>query len=172
MKIYAMATMFSLAAAFVPLQAQTIEVTLFEAAGDLGARATRTSEIVISGVLDGLFDAGYIGTNLRPSDGTSASFFAYAPGADSAEGFIDYVIVVFAEYGNTVPVPVCGYRLIRVSDGLELARGTIPAIDPASSSGVDIDRACVKVGKAISAVCGGVVRGASTSRRKNGHEKA
>ncbi len=172
MKIHAIAAFFSLATAFVPLQAQTIEVALLEAAGDRGAKATRASEIVISGVLDGLFDAGYIGTNVRPSDGTSASFLAYVPGADSAEGFIDYVIVVFAEYGNTVPVPVCGYRLIRVSDGLELARGTIPAVDPASSSSVDIDRACVKVGKAISAACGGVVRGVSSSRRKNGHEKA
>jgi len=172
MKILAMIAMFSLAAAFVPLHAQTIEVSLLESTGDLGAKATRTSEIIISGVLDGLFEAGYIGTNARPQPGTSASFESFVPGTDSAEGFVDFVIVVFAEYGGTEPVPVCAYRLIRVSDGRKMARGTIPAVDPASSSSIDIDKACVKVGKAISAACGGVVRGVSSSRRKYGHEKA
>jgi hypothetical protein len=172
MKILAMIAMFSLAAAFVPLHAQTIEVTLLESAGDMGAKATRSSEIIISGVLDGLFDAGFIGTNARPLSGTATSFLTYVPGADSAEGFVDFVIVVFAEYSNAVPVPVCGYRLIRVSDGREMARGTVPAVDPASSSSIDIDKACVKLGKAISAACGGVVRGVSSSRRKYGHEKA
>ena len=172
MKILAMTAIFSLAAAFVPLHAQTIEVALLESAGDMGATAHRSSEIVISGVLDGLFDAGYIGTNARPLSGTSASFLSYVPGADSAEGYVDYIIVVFAEYSDAVPVPFCGYRLIRVSDGRELTRGTVPAAVPASGSVSDMDKACVKVGKAISAACGGVVRGVSSSRRKYGHEKA
>jgi len=172
MKNLVMTAMFSLAAAFVPLPAQTIEVALLESAGDFGAKATRTSEIIISGVLDGLFDAGFIGTNARPMDGTSASFLSYVPGMGSAEAFIDYVIVVFAEYSSAVPVPVCGYRLVRVRDGRELARGTVPAADPASGSSIDIDKACVKVGRAISAACGVVVRGVSASWRKYGHEKA
>lgn len=171
-KMYAMVAMFSLAAAFVPLHAQTIEVALLESTGDLGAKATRISEIIISGVLDGLFEAGYIGTNARPRSGTNASFESFAPGADSAEGFVDFVIVVFAEYGSTEPVPACAFRLIRVSDGREMTRGIVPAVKPASGSGIDIDKACVKAGKAITAACGGVVQGASASRRKYGHEKA
>lgn len=172
MKTFAMTAIFSLAAAFVPLHAQTVEVALLEDAGDLGSRANRTSEIIITGVLDGLFDTGLIGTNSRPLDGTIASFLSYVPGAVSAEGFVDYVIVVFAEYSNTAPVPACRYRLVRVRDGKEMAQGTVPAVDPASTSIVDIDKACHKVGVAVSAACGEVVRGVSASRRKYGYEKA
>ncbi len=172
MKTFAITAIFSLAAAFVPLNAQTVEIALLEDAGDLGAKANRASESIISGVLDGLFDAGLIGTNSRPLDGTAASFLSYVPGVASADGFVDYVIVVFAEYSNAAPVPACRYRLVRVRDGREMAQGTIPAVDPASTSIVDIDKACHKLGLAVSAACGGVVRGVNASRRKYGYEKA
>lgn len=171
MKILAMTIIISFAAAFAPLQAQTIEIALLESAADPGAQVTR-SDAIISGLLDGLFDAGFIGTNSRPLEGTRASFLSFVPGADSAEGFVDYVIVVFAEYGNTVPVPACWYRLIRVTDHKEMLSGSVSPAEPVSRSGIDIDNACIKVGKAISSACGEVVRGVSASRRKYGYEKA
>jgi len=172
MKSLAITAIFSLAAAFVPIHAQTVEVALLENSGERAPASTRTSEMIIEGVLDGLFESGIIGTNSRPMPGDLSSFQAYVPGAASAEGMVDYVIVVLAEYRETAPVPACRYRLVRVSDGVELARGTVPTPEPASPSSVDIDTACKSVGAAISTACGGFVRGASASRRKYGHEKA
>lgn len=172
MKSLAMTAIFSLAAAFVPLYAQTVEVALVESSLDGAAAATRSSELVISGVLEGLFDSGLIATNSRPVPGDRESFRAYVPGAASVEGLIDYVIVVLAEYGQATPVPECMYRLVRVRDGKEIARGSAPVVAPVSASGPEIDKACSAVGAAISAACGGVLRGVSASRRKYGYEEA
>jgi len=172
MKSLAMTAILSLASAIVPLYAQTVEVALVETAFDGAYAATRSSELVISGVLDGLFDSGLIGTNSRPVLGDRESFLGYAPGSASVEGLIDYVIVVLAEYGQGTPVPECSYRLVRVRDGKELARGRVPVAVPATTSGPEIDKACSALGSAISAACGGVLRGVSASRRKYGYEEA
>jgi hypothetical protein len=154
MKSLAMTAILSLASAIVPLYAQTVEVALVETA------------------FDGLFDSGLIGTNSRPVLGDRESFLGYAPGSASVEGLIDYVIVVLAEYGQGTPVPECSYRLVRVRDGKELARGRVPVAVPATTSGPEIDKACSALGSAISAACGGVLRGVSASRRKYGYEEA
>lgn len=172
MKSLAVTAIFSLTAAIAPLYAQTVEVALVESAFDGAYAATRSSELVISGVLDGLFDSGLIGTNSRPVPGDRESFRGYVPGAASVEGLVDYVIVVLAEYGQETPIPECSYRLVRVRDGKELAAGRVPVPVPASTSGPEIDKACSAVGSAISAACGGVLRGVSASRRKYGYEEA
>ena len=172
MKTFAMATLVSIASAFSPAVAQTIELNIIEAAGDLGQAATRSSEMVISGALDALFEAGLIGTNARPVAGDESSFLSFVPGAASAEGFVDYVIIVFAEYRGTVPVPDCMYRLVRVSDGKALAQGMVPAVKPASSLQIDMEKACSAVGSAIVAECGIVLRSSAALWRKHGYEEA
>jgi len=172
MKTFALAALVSIASAFSPAVAQTIELCTIESAGDIGPAATRSSEMVISGALDALFEAGLIGTNSRPVAGDESSFLAFTPGPASAEGFVDYVIVVFAEYRGTVPVPDCMYRLVRVSDGEALGQGTVPAVKPASALQTDMEKACSAVGSAIVAECGIVLRASAALWRKHGYEEA
>jgi hypothetical protein len=172
MKRLAATLILSFAAAQAALFAQTVEVSLLEDPGESGQAATRASELVIAGALDGLFDTGFIGTNARPAEGRLAEFLAFVPGDTSKEGLVDYVVVVLAEYAAASPVPACSFRVIRVRDGKELARGAVPAIAPASMAAQDIDTACSRVGKAIVAACGEALRGASSARRDHGKSEA
>lgn len=172
MKTLALVVLVSIASAFGPAFAQTVEVAMMESAGVLGPAATRSSEMVINGALDALFEAGLIATNSRPVAGDESTFSSFAPGTASVEGFVDYVAVVLAEYGGTVAVPDCRYRLLRVSDGKVLAQGTVQAIPPASALQTDIEKACSAVGSAIVAECGIVLRGSSALWRKHGYEEA
>ena len=139
MKTFALAALLLIAWAFSPAVAQTVELYMIESAGDLGSAATRSSEMVIGGALDSLFEAGLIGTNARPAAGDESSFLSFVPGAASVEGFVDYVIVVFAEYRGTALVPDCRYRLVRVSDGKAMAQGMVPAVKPASPLQKDME---------------------------------
>ncbi|PKL07849.1 MAG: hypothetical protein CVV51_11985 [Spirochaetae bacterium HGW-Spirochaetae-7] len=172
MKTFALAVLVSIASALSPVVAQTIGIAMIESGGSLGPVATRSSEMVINGALDTLFEAGLIGTNERPLAGDESAFLSFVPGTVSIEGFVDYVIVVFAEYRGTVPVPDCRYRLVRVGDGRVLAQGAVPAAKPASPREVDMEKACSAVGSAIAAECGIVLRGTAASWRKHGYEEA
>lgn len=171
MKHLAAMALFSVIAACTPLLAQTVEVALFESAVDGAQLPSRSSELVISGALDALFDAGFIGTNSRPRPGDAESFLSYKPGLPEVEGRIDFVIVILAEYDQKALVPACGYRLVRVADALELSGGRIPAIVPASTLRDEVDKACAAVGKAVSAECGRVMRRVGSARRNYEHEK-
>jgi hypothetical protein len=138
MRRLAIAAILALAVAAPCLVAQTVEVSIMELGVDPDGPASGSSELVIAGILDGLFESGFIATNARPASGDDASFEAFAPGADSAEGFVDFVILVLAEYAGEAVVPACSYRVLRVPDGAELARGTVPAATPASKASDDI----------------------------------
>lgn len=157
----------------------TVEVALIESAGLPGEQArSATSESVIEGALDGLFDSGTIGTNSRPVAGNSVSFLGYQPRKDSAEASIDFVIVILAEYAaqsadeGKAAVPSCRYRLLRVSDGSELAGGSLPAIIPASLAEADVLKACGAMGKAIATACGRALSGTSASWRVHAYREA
>lgn len=133
--------------------AQTIEVSLLESVQPPAGTVTRQSEFVISGALDALFEAGRIGTNVRPVAGDAVAFGQYVPDSDAAEAMIDYVVVILAEYDGRNPVPSCRYRLIRVRDGRDVTSGAVPATMPASAADKDVEKACVDVGAAVIVAC-------------------
>lgn len=172
MKIPALALCISILALSLAPYAQTVEVTIFETPPVLGSVQAQSSELVISGVLDGLFETGFIGTNARPVSGDDTAFMSFVPGVDEKEGRVDFVIVILARYPGTEPVPACDFRLIRVSDGLELVRGSVPPVIPTSKSFKDIEKACSVVGVAITAGCTAALRGLSASRRSYAQEEA
>ena len=172
MRRLAIAAFFALAAAAPRLVAQTIEVSVMERGVEPDGPASLSSEHVIAGMLDGLFESGFIATNARPAPGDDASFEAFSPGADAVEGFVDFVILVLAEYAPETVVPACSYRILRVPDGAEVSRGKVPAATPVSTASIDIEKACMAVGSAISAACGGALRSLSVSRGDDGYEEA
>jgi hypothetical protein len=74
---------------------------------------------------------------------------AYKPGKDSLEGFVDYELVVFADFmknGSHYMTPDCTYRLIRVSDLAIRYEARLPALAAASCSKADVDKACMLMG--------------------------
>ncbi|MBU0927111.1 MAG: hypothetical protein KKA67_05140 [Spirochaetes bacterium] len=170
MKRLSVAILLTLASASSPLIAQTVEVALLESGGGTGTALS--SERVIDGAMDGLFLEGFIATSSRPSPGDAESLAAFVPDPGAEEGMVDYVIVILAEYTAASPIPACSYRLVRVRDRAELARGSHPAQVPASLSDKDIKKACSNAGSAISASCGGVMRGLGASRRVYEYEEA
>ena len=172
MKHTAVALILSVSAAFCPLVAQTVEVNLLVSADSDGESALRSSELVIEGVLDSLFETGFIGTNARPSGGSEESFKAWKPGTLTSDGFVDYVILVLASYGKGLKVPSCVYALVRVSDGATVFKGEVPAEVPRTSLQADIDSACVSVGRKLGMDCGGALALVSTRWRNHEYFKA
>ena len=172
MRRLAIAAFIALAATVPGLVAQTVEVSMMEKGASAEGASSRSSELVIAGILDGLFESGFIATNARPTSGDAAAFAAFSPGADSVEGFVDFVILVLADYAGEAAVPACRFRVLVVPGGGELGRGEVPAAAPASAATDDIEEACMAVGSAISAACGGALRGVSASRGDDGYEEA
>ena len=89
-----------LAALVSALPAQTIRVVLwFQAPPGLPEAAVMDlSEAIIQGALDKSFESGFIGTNDRPRAGSLEVFQNYLPGEDSLEGFVDYELLIFADF--------------------------------------------------------------------------
>lgn len=179
MTIKSAPTLLALVACAVPAFGFTVEVALLESSEARGAEpGLETSESVIEGALDGLFESGSIGTNSRPVAGSAASFLEYGPRKDSAEASIDFVIVILAEYAEApesqgkASVPSCRYRLLRVADGTEVATGRLPAAAPASAALTDVLKACKSMGKAIASACGRVLSTSAASWRVHAYREA
>lgn len=140
-----------LAASVSLVSAQTLRVVLwFEADPALPATAAlELSEMIIQGALNACFERGVIGTNDRPRSGTLDAALAYKPGTDAIEGFVDYEMVVFADFRQNGPeykTPDCTYRLIRVADLAVRFSGKLPAQAAASMAKTDTDKACISMG--------------------------
>ncbi|MGD9938558.1 MAG: hypothetical protein AB7T74_02025 [Clostridia bacterium] len=149
MKKLLMAVM--LACTVSTLSAQTLRVVLWYQAdpGLPEELALELSEAVIQGALDTCFESGLIGTNDRPRLGSLETSLSYKPGKDSVEGFVDYELVVYADFrknGTDYNTPDCRYRLIRVSDHATRHEGELPAMEAVSAGKTDVDKACVRMG--------------------------
>lgn len=160
MKILAFALALS-ASMIAPLGAQTVEFVLFESGGGEASGEARSSECLLSGVLDELFARGYIATNALPRRGDEAALSAYAPGSESVEGAVDYALVALAAYGEGPALPSCRYRLLLVPTGEELARGELKPSPPPAGDRKSLDAACSSLGAALVAACEGAMRGRS-----------
>ena len=133
------------------VSAQTLRVVLwFEADPALPETAVvDMSEAIIQGALDACFEDGVIGTNDRPQAGNSETALAYRPGKDAVEGFVDYELIVYADFrqnGVLYKAPDCTFRLIRVSDLAIRHSGKLPAMTAVSMAKADIDKACMRMG--------------------------
>jgi hypothetical protein len=152
-KVWWVATVVLMLAGVAALNAQTVEVSLIEAAPAPGITLKRQSEFVIAGALDAFFESGKIGTNARPVTGDLAAFMRYVPEPDAAEAMIDYVLVILATYDGQNPVPSCRYRLIGIRDGRDAGSGEVPSEIPGSALDADVEKACMDVGGAVAAAC-------------------
>lgn len=142
---------FLLASLVSVASAQTLRVVLwYEADAALPeAAAMDMSEAIIQGALEACFDSGVIGTNDRPRAGTLETVLAYKPGKDAIEGFVDFELVVFADFrqnGTIYMAPDCTYRLMRVSDLAIRYSDKLPARVDASATKADMDMACMLMG--------------------------
>jgi hypothetical protein len=160
------------AAALCPLFGQTVEINLLVSTFDDGETAFRSSEVVIAGVLDSLFEAGFIGTNARPVGGTTESFKSWMPGTLSTEGFVDFVIVIFAQFEKGGKVPACTYRLVRLSDGITVCDGSVAAEIPRTGLQADVNSACMSVGRKLGKECADALAGFLTRWRQHEYFKA
>ncbi len=165
-------TILLFAVAVCPLFAQTVEVNLLVSTNDDIETAFRSSEIVIAGVLDSLFEAGFIGTNARPTGGNMESFKIWMPGTLSTEGFVDFVIVIFAQFEKNSKVPGSIYRLVRVSDGTTLFDGSVAAETPRTALQADVNSACMSVGRKLGKECGDALAGVTVRWRQHEYIKA
>ncbi|MBN2873639.1 MAG: hypothetical protein JXM71_00965 [Spirochaetales bacterium] len=172
MRALLVSLVLSLSAALMPLSAQTVEIVLYESVADADESRLDSSEHVIEGVLEALFDGGFIATNSRPTPGDRPLFDAFKPAKASIEGMVDFVIVVLAEYVVGSRVPSCRYKLIRVSDGGILTQGTIPAGVPRSLLRADVEQACVELGTKITEGCSGPLAGRATAWRNHAYVQA
>lgn len=131
--------------------AQTLRVVLwYEADPTLPeASALELSEALIQGALDACFEDGLIGTNDRPRAGSIEKARAYVPGLEAIEAYVDFELVVFADFrknGTAYLAPDCTYRLVRVSDLVTRYSGKLPAVAGKSTLKVDVDKACMSMG--------------------------
>jgi len=169
-----------LLASALHLGAQTVEVSLFQSVGQVGGRATRSSEYIIDGVLSLLFESGRIGTNDRPAEGGLTEFRDFLPADSAKDAFIDYVLVILAEYPSTtdspgakaLPLPSCRYRLVRVRDGQVIHSGELPALEASSRVDTELDKVCKSMGESIALACDAVLRRVSASWRNNEYSQA
>jgi hypothetical protein len=160
--------------------AQTVEVVVLQSSGQVGGRAARSSESIIDGALSALFEAGRIGTNVRPGEGGVAAFREFVPGASAKDAYIDYVLVIFAEYPSealapgveALPLPSCRYRLVRVRDGQEVLGGEVPASVPSARVDTEFDKVCRSMGESIALACDAVLRRVSASWRNHEYSQA
>lgn len=133
------------------VSAQTLRVVLWYQADPAlpEESAERMSEALIQGSLDACFESGVIGTNDRPKAGVLETMLAYRPGQDAVDGFVDYELIVFADFtrnGTAYKTPDCTYRLIRVSD-LDIRHSAmLPAIPGSTAQETDVDKACMLMG--------------------------
>ena len=146
--------------ALASLGAQTVELVLFGNWADDSVAQARSTECLLSGALDALFDRGFIATNALPRRAPEPAFASYAPGLDAIEGAIDFIVAVFADYGEGRLVPDCRYRVLRVGSGSELASGSLagPTVEPADRKA--LDKACASMGAAVVAESELAIRGA------------
>jgi hypothetical protein len=133
------------------VSAQTLRVVLwYEADPALSETAVvDMSEAIIQGALDACFEDGLIGTNDRPKAGTLDTALSYKPGKDAVEGFVDFELVVFADFrqnGALYKAPDCTFRLIRVADLAVRHSGKLPAMTAVSMVKADMDKACMRMG--------------------------
>jgi hypothetical protein len=133
------------------IPAQTLRVVLwYQTDASLQEEAgLALSEAVIQGALDACFDSGVIGTNDRPRVGSLETFLAYEPGKDSIEGFVDYELVIFADFmknGTNYLTPDGTFRLMRVSDLAIRYEAELPAKPAVSAAKADVDKACMLMG--------------------------
>jgi hypothetical protein len=130
---------------------QTLRVVLsYEADIGLPEPALLTlSEALVQGALDACFENGVIGTNDSPIAAALAASLAYKPGKDAVEGFVDYELIVHADFsknGSAYSTPDCTFRLVRVSDlstrySSRLAAKAVPSLQK-----IDVDKACMLMG--------------------------
>lgn len=140
----------------LPAVAQTVQVVPMDDAEASGLSSASLSEYVVAGCLGALFDGGLICTNSRTVPGTLAGFAVYWPGPEVRGSYVDFLLLIFASYsggaGGTVP-PACSYRLVRLSDGVELASGVVEAAAPVSKDRVDVEKTCMAMGSDIAGRC-------------------
>ncbi len=116
------------------LQAQTIEVL---AGQNGGSELSDSTESIISGCLDFLFQSGVIATNDRPAELSPEAFADPGRGMESAaSGLVDFIFSFRVSYGpstslvgRSVPLAM-DWRVLRVSDRRVLGEGSLaPALD-------------------------------------------
>lgn len=136
------------------LGALTVRVVLYQSAAT-GTQLpndgfmTSLSEAIIAGALTDMFESGVIGIDDRPRNASPEVFRDYRPGADAVSGFIEYELVIHAEYhlvDGTLSLPKCRYRYVRVVDGMVVFSGEQAAVVPRSRSLRDLQLACSSMG--------------------------
>lgn len=167
----------AIVACAVPAAAFTVEVALLESMASPEA-SMAYSEAVIDGAMDGLFESGSIATNARPEAGGAEAFARFVPPQGSREASVDFVIIILALYSGeqsaagAISVPECRYRLLRVSDGSELASGSVSAASPESALERDVLKACKATGRAVALACGKVLSTVSASWRIHAYHES
>lgn len=142
------------------LMAQTVEVLACQNGGDEYSEST---ESILSGCLDLLFQSGIIATNERPRTLSPEAFADSRLGIDSAAaGYVDFLLSFFVSYGpstavagRSVPLSLA-WRVQRISDERILDSGSItPALDKAMEKpkfeaglqnlGTELGKACLSL---------------------------
>jgi hypothetical protein len=142
------------------LPAQTVEVL---AGQNGGGELSESTESIVSGCLDLLFQSGIIATNDRPQELDPQAFADPGRGMDSAAaGYVDILLSFRVSYGpstamagRSVPLAL-DWRVLRVSDRKVLGTGSLaPALDSPMDQkkfdaalrtlGSDLGKACLPI---------------------------
>lgn len=142
------------------LQAQTVEVL---AGQNGGGEFSDSTESIVSGCLELLFQSGIIATNDRPEALSPEAFADSGRGMDSAAaGYVDFLLSFLVSYGPSTTmsgryIPLAlDWRVLRVSDRRVLGSGSLaPALDSPMDQkkfdaglrilGSDLGKACLPI---------------------------
>ncbi|HAP42511.1 MAG: hypothetical protein A2087_14780 [Spirochaetes bacterium GWD1_61_31] len=135
----------------VQISAQTIGVILVQDEAIDSARSLVLSEAILGGALDGLFQAGYIGTNLRPVLGSRQDWLDVVPDYYTLAGYVDYLVIFYASYepAAVLQAPGLEYRIMAVNSREILREGRLEAVAAIGQNEAAIEKACTDSGATL-----------------------
>jgi hypothetical protein len=115
---------------------------------------------LVSGCMSGLFDAGQVATDSSPVRTSRADWGLSDDNLPAArEGMVDFVIALYVEWTPSVihknsmlPASV-DYRLVRVSDGKVIGRGSVPGTADSEDASSHEARTASLAGASVAVAC-------------------
>lgn len=147
-----------LAAQAAGLFALTVSVAPTEGPASPPEGQSSPLRFFVSGCLDALFEAGYVVTDDAADRLDPSAWDAKVPNlALAREGFVDYLILVYVEWGAStfhksalLPVSI-SYRILRASDGKVLAAGELPGVPDSEEASQNVERSASLSGRQAAA---------------------
>ncbi len=150
--------------AIVPASAMTVALDPVEDPAQTSLAPTPYDSL-LTGCMEGLFSAGVIATNSAPIKGSRELWSGPLFGLSAArDGYVDYLVAIWTEWRSSafkkdtwIPGRL-DWRLVRVSDGVLVATGSVSGPADSPSAAANNAQGAASVGQALAAACLGSLK--------------